>query len=129
MVIRNQVAVLCSSNVDGRISKVTIRRARLVIGDHYRVNSLYDAVSHSGQLSLLLSAGRKLSTGHKAVEVLCDWEGNGRMGQAENIAFADIVEWLRYKNKFTLHRKEFGRYQKTGCVAKPSVSPPSILLF
>jgi len=57
------------------INEVTLRRARLVLGwvDHLRADKPPRFVtSHSGQLSLLPSAGREMSTGQRAV-TLCGW--------------------------------------------------------
>ena len=43
------------------------------MGDHLRrINHLSISSSHIGQLSLLPSAGRKMSTSQSAV-MLCDW--------------------------------------------------------
>jgi len=65
------VAVWCSGKGDGRISEVTLRRARLVlewVGDRLRtVKPTRYVTNRSGQLSLLLSAGRKISTGQSVV--------------------------------------------------------------
>jgi len=52
-----------------------VERSRVAIPSQY-------VTSHSGQLSLLPSAGRELSSGQEAVAVLCDREGNRRSGVA-----------------------------------------------
>jgi len=44
------------------------------------MGDFYYITSHSGQLSLLPSAGREVSTGQEAVAVLCSWEDNRRPG-------------------------------------------------
>jgi len=69
------VAAWRSGNVVGRINEVTLRRARLVLGwvtVFGGQNHLSISPSHPGQLSLLPSAGRKMSTSQRAV-MLCGW--------------------------------------------------------
>jgi len=71
------VAAWRSGNVVGRINEVTLRRARLVLGwvtdDRLRrTNHLSISPCHPGQLSLLPSAGREMSTSQSAV-MLCGW--------------------------------------------------------
>jgi len=68
------VAAWRSGNIVGRINEVTLRRARLVLGwvtvfGRRRTNHL--SIS-PGQLSLLPSAGREMSTSQSAV-ILCGW--------------------------------------------------------
>ena len=63
-----------SSKIVGRINEVTLRRARLVlrwVTVFGRVNHLRFSSIHAGQLSLLPSTGRDMSTGQTAVK-LCD---------------------------------------------------------
>ena len=59
------MAAWYSGNVVGRINEVTLRRARLVLGwvtvFGGQITSVF-RTSHSGQLSLLPSAGREIST-------------------------------------------------------------------
>jgi len=43
------------------------------------ISSWY-VTSHSGQLNLLPSAGREISTCQEAVAMTCSWEGNHRSG-------------------------------------------------
>jgi len=69
------VAAWRSGNVVGRLNEVTLRRARLVVGwvtVFGRANHLSISPSHPGQLSLLPSVGREMSTSQSAV-MLCDW--------------------------------------------------------
>jgi len=68
------VTVWCNGNIVGRINEVTLRRARLALG---WVTAYLPAgtlsrykTSHPGQLSLLCSAEREMSTGESAV-MLC----------------------------------------------------------
>jgi len=65
-----KVAVWPGGNGVGRINEVALRRARLVLGwvtvRGYGIPSRC-VISHPGQLSLLLSAGREMSTGQSAV--------------------------------------------------------------
>jgi len=59
----------------GIINEVTLRRARLVLGwvTHFRAGIPPRYVTnHPGQLSLLPSAGREMSTDQSAV-MLCGW--------------------------------------------------------
>jgi len=65
------------SNIVGRINEVTLRRAWLVLGwvtvfGGQTTSDLSISPSHPGQLSLLLSAGREISTSQSAV-MLCGW--------------------------------------------------------
>jgi len=65
-----------SGNDVGRINKVTLRRTRGPTGMGGRLQagkSLRYVTSHPGQLSLLPSAGREMSTDQSAV-TLCGWE-------------------------------------------------------
>jgi len=69
------MAMWRSGNVVGRINEVALRRARLVLGwvtRLRRTNHLSISPSHPGQLSLLPSVGREISTSQSAV-ILCGW--------------------------------------------------------
>ena len=69
------VAAWRSGNIVGRINEVTLRQARLVLGwvtVFGRTNHLSISPSHPGQLGLLPSAGREMSTSQRAV-MLCGW--------------------------------------------------------
>ena len=63
--------------VFGHFNEVTVHRTRLLP----RLVTRY-VISHSGQLGLLPTAGWEMSTGQRAVAVLCGWEGNRRSGVA-----------------------------------------------
>ena len=59
----------------GRLNKVTLRLTTLILGwvtVFGRANHLSISPSHSGQLSLLPSVGREVSTSQSAV-ILCGW--------------------------------------------------------
>jgi len=72
---------MCVPLGDGRINEVTRRRARLVLRwVTIRRYAVMVGNIHSGQLNLLLSAGRQMSTNQGAVAELCDWEGNRGSG-------------------------------------------------
>jgi len=67
------VAVWHSGNVVGRFNEITVRRAQLVLGwvtVFGGANHLSISPSHSGQLSLLPSVGREMSTSQNVV-MLC----------------------------------------------------------
>ena len=64
-----------NGNIVGRINKVAVRWARLVLGwvtvfDVH--NTLVSLPSHPGQLSLMFSAEREMSTGQRTM-TLCGW--------------------------------------------------------
>ena len=64
-----------SGNIVAHMNEVTVRRARLVLGwvtRLWRTNHLSISPSHPGQLSLLPSAGREMSTSQSAM-MLCGW--------------------------------------------------------
>jgi len=72
-VCRPLAAVWRSGNVVGRFSEVTIRRARLVLGDRLRrTNHFSISPNHPGQLSLLPLVGREMTTSQSAV-MLCGY--------------------------------------------------------
>jgi len=69
------MAVWHSGNVVGRFSEVTLHRARLVLGRvtvFGRTNHLSISPSHPGQLGLLPSVGREMSTSRSAL-MLFSW--------------------------------------------------------
>jgi len=62
-----------SGNIVGRINEVTLGPVSTEMDDRLqRINHLSISPSHPGQLSLLPSAGREMSTSQSAV-MLCDW--------------------------------------------------------
>jgi len=68
------VAAWLSGSALASINEVTLHRVRLVVGwvtVFRRVNHQF-VTSHSGQLSLLPLAGRKMNIGQSAV-TLCGW--------------------------------------------------------
>ena len=72
----SQVVAWRSGNVVGRINKVTLRPDRLVLGwvtACGRANYHSISPSYPGQLSLLPSAGREMSTSQKCGNAPCDW--------------------------------------------------------
>jgi len=54
------------------INEVTLRRALLVLLGWITVGGRVNVTNHSGQLSLLPSAGQKISTGQSAMTLWCD---------------------------------------------------------
>jgi len=66
-----QLAVSSVGNGVGNVNEVTLCRARLVL-TWVTANMLsWYVINHSGQLSLLPSAGRETSTGQGTLAVLC----------------------------------------------------------
>jgi len=61
--------------------------------------------SHSGQLSLLSSAGREISTIQGAVAVLCGWEGNrsSYVTLAMHQSLCGIILWAQWPTEGDEH--------------------------
>jgi len=62
----------------------------------WRANHLIISQSHPGQLSLLLSLGREVSTSHSVV-MLCDWGVKAGMAHSVDVKNVQIIK--HYTNK------------------------------